>query len=120
MHRTRKHKYKRKICNSRRSIVMNKRKIKMKTKTKPRSRRGRVGGGTRKIFKKSHKRSVMKGIKRRIQRGGNKNDHYLKLMALLYDEPSHQWSKSYMAVSGISNYNKFKILNINIILFVVS
>ena len=103
MPRTHKHKYKRKICNSRRSIYMNKRKMKTKTKSKPRSRRG----GTRKIFKKSHKRYVIKGMKRRIQRGGSKNDHYLKLMALLYDEPDHQWSKSYMTVSGISDYNKF-------------
>ena len=103
MPRTRKHKYKRKICNSRRSIAMNKRK--MKTKTKPRSRRG--GGGTRKIFKKSYKRYVMKSMKHRIQRGGSKNDHYLKLMALLYDEPYHQWSKSYRAASGISDHNKF-------------
>ena len=99
MHRTRKHKYKRKICNKRRTVSRNKK----KTKTKPRSRRG----GTRKIFKKSYKRYVMKGMKRRIQRGGSKNDHYLKLMALLYDEPYHQWSKSYMAVSGISDHNKF-------------
>jgi len=47
---------------------VNKRKIKMKikTKTKPRSRRG----GTRKIFKKLYKRYVMKGMKRRIQKGG--------------------------------------------------
>jgi hypothetical protein len=84
---------------------MNKRKMKTKTKTKtkPRSRRG----GTRKIFKKSHKRYTKNGMKRRIQRGGSKNDHYLKLMALLYDDPYHQWSNSYMAVSGISDHNKF-------------
>ena len=80
---------------------MNKRK--MKTKTKPRSRRG----GTRKIFKKSHKRYTKNGMKRRIQRGGSKNNHYLKLMALLYDEPDYQWSKSYRDVSGISDHNKF-------------
>lgn len=103
MPRTRKHKYKRKICNSRRSIAMNKRKMKTKTKSKSRSRRG----GTRKIFKKSHKRYVMKSMKHRIQRGGSKNDHYLKLMALLYDEPDYQWSKSYRAVSGISDHNEF-------------
>ena len=80
MPRTRKHKYKRKICNSRRSIAMNKRKMKTKTKTKtkPRSRRG--GGGMRKIFKKSHKRYAMKGMKRRIQRGGGVKDDIKKLM----------------------------------------
>ena len=104
MSRTRKHKYKRKICNSRRSIYVNKKKMKIKTKSKPRSRRG---GGTRKIFKKSHKRYVMKGMKRRIHRGGGKNDHYLKLMALLYDEQDHQWSQSYMKTVGISDYKKF-------------
>jgi hypothetical protein len=84
---------------------MNKRKMKTKTKTKtkPRSRRG----GTRKIFKKSHKRYTKNGMKRHIQRGGSKNDHYLKLMALLYDEPDYPWSKSYRDVSGISDHNEF-------------
>ena len=76
MPRTRKHKYKRKICNSRRSIAMNKRKMKTKTKSKSRSRRG----GTRKIFKKSHKRYTKNGMKRRIQKGGVKDREYRFLM----------------------------------------
>jgi hypothetical protein len=64
-------------------------KIKTKSKSKPRSRRG---GGTRKIFKKSHKRYVMKGMKRRIQRGGNK-DIQFKLLMESYNDSENDKTK---------------------------
>ena len=111
MPRTRKHKYKRKICNSRRSIAMNKRKMKTKTKSKSRSRRG----GTRKIFKKSHKRYTKNGMKRRIQKGGVKDREYRFLMES-YKYPESEDSQTAVKMlfgnknMSETNYNKFKTL----------
>jgi hypothetical protein len=93
---------------------VNKKKMKIKTKSKPRSRRG---GGTRKIFKKSHKRYVMKGMKRRIHRGGTfikggpldiYEDMYRDLGQLCSNYDIAQISGNYQ----LPFKNKFKFLNI--------
>jgi len=94
---------------------VNKKKMKIKTKSKPRSRRG---GGTRKIFKKSHKRYVMKGMKRRIQRGGTFIDGGpLTIYHDMYRDLGELCREYYIAREAESlelpNFkNKFKRLNI--------
>ena len=110
MPRTRMHKYKHKICNSRRSIAMNKRKMKTKTKSKSRSRRV-GGGGTRKIFKKSHKRYQHKSMKRRIQRGGDKYRQFELLMESYNDSENDKTKDAMKILFGyfnIKDYSKFK------------
>lgn len=90
---------------------MNKRKMKTKTKSKSRSRKR--GGGTRKIFKKSHKRYANKSMKRHIQRGGNKDRKYRLLMES-YKDPKSEESKTAMEMLfgniDEDSYKKFKKL----------
>jgi hypothetical protein len=87
---------------------VNKKKMKIKTKSKPRSRRG---GGTRKIFKKSHNRYANKCMKRRIQRGGNK-DIQFKLLMESYNDSENDNTKYAMTILfgywANVDYNKFK------------
>jgi hypothetical protein len=90
-------------------------KIKTKSKSKPRSRRG---GGTRKIFKKSHNRYANKCMKRRIQRGGTFIDGGpLTIYEDMYRDLGQLCSNYDIARAAgsleLPNFkNKFKFLNI--------
>ena len=70
MSRTRKHKYGRKLHHKKRTVSRNKIKRKMKVKSRK----------IKQKFKKSHMRYAKKSMKHRIQRGGNIEENYNKLI----------------------------------------
>jgi hypothetical protein len=70
MSRTRKHKYGRKLIHKKRTVSRNKIKRKMKMKSRK----------IKQKFKKSHMRYTKNGMKHRIQRGGNIEEDYKKLI----------------------------------------
>ena len=70
MSRTRKHKYGRKLHHKKRTVSRNKIKRKMKIKSRK----------IKQKFKKSHMRYAKKSMKHRIQRGGNIEENYNKLI----------------------------------------